>query len=514
MSDNFENKESLNEEEEFSTVFSDPEEHKEKKYSDGNKKRINIIISSVLAAVVLVASSLAVIKLIPKLDEEEAELPFKDISVISEKETDIESVNITNQNGTFNFLNEKTETTDDDGDKTTEVSWYLPDMARDVISSDSISTIVSSATDITATRTVDTKSAADCGLETPVVKADIVSSKSGEYSVLIGDTSPDNTGVYLKLSNDEKIYIVDESEIEDLTFTLLDLADKSNFKPAEFEGDVSDYYEDNMIYSFDSLTLSGTNFPEKAVIVMEKDERFNLYTDYIFSSPVKRYADNLDSILSLYSEGLAASGSYSFDVSEESLKEFGLDNPDIVITLDIKGQLKTFKISEVDDVYCAVINENSKMIKKVSKSNLSFIDYGIENFYTSWISMQKMDDIKNLTVIGENEKSFDIVTNKEENSSSSTYDITLNGNKVDSEKFKDFYKLFITVNSLDYSVVNTAAKPDLTVKMTFSSDNLVRTVAFTKVAETKYQYSIDGVPLGSITSADYNKLVKLMNDIK
>ena len=69
---------------------------------------------------------------------------------------------------------------------------------------------------IDASRKITEKTAAECGLETPKIKVDVVTNDKGEFSVLLGGESPDKSGYYLKLSTSEDIYLVepDKGKIE------------------------------------------------------------------------------------------------------------------------------------------------------------------------------------------------------------------------------------------------------------------------------------------------------------
>ena len=44
--------------------------------------------------------------------------------------------------------------------------------------------------------------------------------------------------------------------------------------------------------SFDSITVTGKNFPEKVIITPNADENLSQYAAYMTTSPTKRIADN------------------------------------------------------------------------------------------------------------------------------------------------------------------------------------------------------------------------------
>lgn len=312
------------------------------------------------------------------------------------------------------------------------------------------------------------------------------------------------------LSNADDIYLVDSSAVSSFDFELLDLANTTAFAAASFEADISDYSgDDGTLTSFDKITVSGGNFPEKVIIVpVESESELSAYLSYEVISPTHRYAENVDSLLSLFNSGLTVSGAYSFDVSASSLAAVGLDNPDIIISIELAGEKKTYKMSRVDDENFAVINDESVMIKKVSASNISFASYKAEDFYSTWVLMQSINEISNFTLSYQGtDYSFDIVYDDSEDAEE-TYVITHNGNKITAQYFQNFYQLFVGLTCSDFTVEKLSAEPEITIKLTFSENGASKTLDFVKCGETKYQYSIDGEAFGKVTSSSLNKLIK------
>lgn len=93
----------LTPEEEGSTVFSDPAEHK--KTAVKQKKRLlPKVIAAVLAVGVLAGGTVAVIKLIPEREEESSAPSIETISVLDMKSDDFKSVTVTNETEPLSFI--------------------------------------------------------------------------------------------------------------------------------------------------------------------------------------------------------------------------------------------------------------------------------------------------------------------------------------------------------------------------------------------------------------------------
>ena len=276
-------------EEETSTVFSAPQ-RTAKKQSKPKNKRIITLIVAVLVVAVLSVGIWAAIKFIPTLEEKNGDTSSytpSDISVVEVDKANVSKITVKNKNGSFTLHTKDVETKDSEGNATTEKIWLLNDLEEKYTSSDSISVIASAATSITAMREIDQKSAEECGLLSPVITADVDLKDGEDYSVIIGGDSPDGTGIYLKLSNSDKIYLVNSSVAESFEFELLDLADNSSFPAAEFKEDVID--DNGQITSLDYIRLSGTNFPDAVKIEPNNDENMSSVISYIITEPQNRY---------------------------------------------------------------------------------------------------------------------------------------------------------------------------------------------------------------------------------
>ena len=503
--------------EEGSTVFSDPAEHK--KTAVKQKKRLlPKVIAAVLAVGVLAGGTVAVIKLIPEREEDTSTPSIETISVLDMKSDDFKSVTVTNENGTFKLYSvEETETSDSSDTSSSEptVNWYLDGYDREVIDSSAAGSIAGYAASLEAVREVTSKSTAECGLENPTVKADVVKNDGSEFSILVGSESPDNTGTYVKLSTEEKIYITETDLKGNFTFDALSLAETGSVPGITVTDDMKDYKgDDGALSSFDTITISGKNYPEKVVLAPNTDENLSAYAAYMTVSPTKRIADNVDGIFGLFKSGVSASGAYSFDTSVSSRKNLGFDNPDLTATIKVGSVTQTYSFKQQEDGDYAVWYDGAKLIKKVSASSLSFIDYKVNDYYASWVCLQSINELSNFTVkTPDKTYSFDIVYDDSEDAEE-TYVITYEGTKLVAENFQNFYQECISLSCTDYTIDKVINEPAMSFVFTYSDTSREKTaVEFKKAGETKYQYSIDGIDMGKINSSSLNKILRQVEKV-
>lgn len=497
----------------YETIFGDPAAHRDAAPKQKGKKRVLGLVAGFLAVAVLVGGILAVIRFIPKLQEEEETPAFENIEVLSRKTDGISAVTVKNTNGTVRFLPQRKETDNDSSDgssseSTVNTAWTVEGIDAAKTDSSKITPVITAATTVTATRKIDSKSAAECGLDTPKYQIEVQDAQEGDYTLSIGDLSPDKSGVYLQVTSDEAIYLVDESSVTAFDFTVLDFADTTAIPALEVKEEQPDYVSDGKLIGFETMTVSGKNFPEPVVFEMNKNDEISSIFSFNIVSPVRRIAENTDDVFKLFSEGLTVGGAYAYDVSDAALKSVGLDNPTMVIDLTVGGHRRIYRIAKVDDEYSAVIIGDSVMIYKVSNSFLPFLDYTAEKFYSKYVYMRSIKELSNLTLTtaaGER-YSFDIVYN--EGDENAEFVITSDGKDIKAEYFQNFYQEFVGLNLSDFSTEPATGSPEATVTLTYKADGSQKNLTFTKVGETRYRVTDDGTVEGSITSSSYVKLLR------
>ncbi|MBR4116786.1 MAG: DUF4340 domain-containing protein [Clostridia bacterium] len=494
---------------EFSTVFSDPTEHK--KTANTNKgKRLKVVISLVLAVAVLLGGTFAIVKLIPEKEDEQPVVD-QEISVLSYDSDEIKGVAIKNKNDSFKIYSEtvKEKATAEDEEPTTATYWYLKGYDKDLTDSDLILQAVNSAIDFTAIREIASKSAKECGLDSPEITVDITTNKDEKVSFSIGAQSPDNAGVYVKASNKDTIYLVGGDIYESLSFSALDMANTEAQPAITLDDDYSDYYEGEQLTKFDKISISGKNFPQELVFVPNSDELFSQFMPYKVLKPVERDAANVDSLFYVFSQGFNVSGAYSYDVSSKTISSFGLNKPDLVLSARFDDLTYTYKFKQQKDGDFAFICNDSKNVRRVSTSDCAFLISSTADYYNETLLLVSIDEVKNLSFETEDKTyNFSVKANEKEDDTNK-YIVKCDGKTYKSAYFQSFYQYLCSLQAMDFSVDDTSSKPELTITYSYNKKNKAPTkIEFVKTSATKYQYSINGIGMGKISSSSVKKITK------
>ena len=220
--------------------------------------------------------------------------------VILEIPTDsVTAVSWTNENGTFSF-------TKDEG-------WTYDDDEAFPVDESKINDILAQFESFAAAFSIeDVDDYSQYGLDEPVCTISITAGESS-YTIELGDISKMDEERYVSIG-DGKAYLVEHDPLD------------------EYDAVLSDMILDDTIPEFDTveqITFSGN---ENYVITRDEDEKSICEDDIYFTDGKPLDTDNVDSYVSRI-KNLSLTDYASYNVSDEELKIFGLDDPDITVEL-------------------------------------------------------------------------------------------------------------------------------------------------------------------------------------
>ncbi len=493
-----------NNEQEFSTIFSDPTAHSDKEKKSKNKNAIRII-SGVLAVIVLVGAIFGVKKWLPeKQNEDAATLPTERIYAVNSAE--IKEVIINNASGELRIYKEELATSINSSAQTKTVV-MLDGYDNELIDTASLEQIINSVASLDAYGKYEADDLAAYGLDKSEVSVKIIMA-DGEFTVSFGNDTNDHTRCYALISSaPETVFLVGSNSKATVDVTAFDLAISTGIAPIEKTDKNAKYFdEEGSLSSFDSIVLSGKRFPDAITFKPNTDGAFSSYAGFITTTPQKRIAAKTEELRDLFGTVTSSSACVSFDKSAESLKKFGLDDPDIVVTMNIAGEAYTYYIAAQEGTTSNfyVTATNDKLIRTVPITYLPFANYKEKDFYTLFMVLEAFADVSCFELAGEVNASFDISYDEDNEEHIVKYGETV----IDSEKFQSAYADFISTTGIDISVIPTDSATTLTIKLHHKDGSEATSLSFKKVGETRYQYYVGGTPMGQITSTAYNGIVR------
>ncbi|MBQ9965204.1 MAG: DUF4340 domain-containing protein [Clostridia bacterium] len=198
------------------SIFSAPSEHNDKNTeAKKTRKKAITLISGVVLALLIFLSAFLIVKFMPEQKSEEKPNEFEPFKIIETSSADFTKITVENNEGKIELYSEEKTEKDEDGEETTKTEWYIKGYDKKDVSSE-ISQILSTVSNIEAVREITGKSAEECGFNEPRYKAAIETKDNKGYTILIGNDSPDNFGVYLKFADSEKIYLISDEVLDGL----------------------------------------------------------------------------------------------------------------------------------------------------------------------------------------------------------------------------------------------------------------------------------------------------------
>lgn len=485
-----------------STIFSAPKEHNDAPKKSGG--RLKKVIAALLCVAVLIGGTIAVIKLIPVLEETVIDND-KSETVVALKSDDFTKVTLKNGDKTLVMTSTITE-----GKDSSSVTWTLDGYDADLIDSYNVGQTVSELANITALRKMKNTSS-DYGFDAP--KATATFEGRGDtkgFTVTIGNESPDMRGYYLKTTLSENVYLVENTEIQEIFNDDLHYAVNDKLGGFTEDSDNVEYFTDGTLSLYDTLEVRGKNYPVPLRVEKNDDDS---YIAFQIVSPMNRYAYDTKDFLLAFGQGITCAGSYSFDKSDASLKKFGLNDPFMTATITIAGKSLTYKIAKVDDTYAAVVCDGAPMIRKVALENLSFIDNKATDYYYKTPIVENIKDVSNIIFEkGATKIEFKlwyetVKAESEDEEDEEVFHVSYKGKELDGSNFKKYYMQLLSVSNVDYDTKEISGGYDSV--MTFKHNNGTKdtVLGFKKYSEQRWQYYVNGEASGIITSNDYSKIV-------
>ena len=447
--------------------------------------------------------------------------------LINHVPADIKSVNVTNEEGSFELLSETPteKSTDSDGKETvttSETKYTLKGYEDAPLASGMPDAVANDAAAVTTTNIVDItgKNPQDYGLDKPRSTVKVTSTNNNARTITVGNDAPDNKGTYIMVDGDKAIYLVDSESVDSFLYKPLSLLSKEVTSSSEADGGANPK----------KAKISGSKFKEAMEFVTNDDKTVS-GAYFKMTAPVSCFVNVTNGSKVLGSlRSVSADDVLAYKPDDETLKKYGIDteNPYAEISAefsDTKIHLYGAKpvlnnnensstadtSAQVSSVY--VYNPESKMIYSVSSAKAEWALTSYEDMVFEYVMRPDLPYISNIEVTASGKTySFDVNheknTDSEGNETSSTT-FKYGDKSIDSEKFDVFYQ------NLESAMVNTVksgkveGNAELTVKISYTNDKQPDTYTFYKGDTGKYNFSADGSNiLGDVFDTYVNKIIE------
>lgn len=527
MSESFEpkNEEILEEEDLFegSTVFSAPEEKNDKVEKPKLLKKILIGVGALaVLAGVITGIALLVDKITPDENEDTAApewFVLGDYVVKAEKEGSEDTFNydafsdvvLEGNKLTYNFYSKLGEKEED------STMWLEKSMPAEYTSETAVASVAKAALGLKYSRVIseEIKEGVDYGFAKPKYTVTLTTYDKKNLTVTVGKQAADQSGYYVTVSGNPKVYLVRNSYVDGLVCEdKMDLT-KALTVPAFVESEGSaEYYTSGAFATFDHLYFKNRNLGKTYKFITVNGDSDYSYNTYAIAEPIKRMANDAGvvPIVELFSNGISSSGLYCLTNTDADLKAFGLDDPDMEVSVKAGKQQRTVKAKLQKDGNYALIASDFDVIMKVSASSLAPVSIQEKDIYSVFLFIETLADLDKITIESSSGKnSFEIKTQyDEENDKTNITGISINGGEVTSpEEFQSYYQFLLGVSAINYDTTDISGKSAAaTITMTKKDGSAATVIKYYEAENGRYQVVVNGDQMGLIGSSSFKNILK------
>ena len=423
----------------------------------------NIIIILVILGALI--GGLFLVKMLPEKDENSTNTQnmssIEYIDILRMNSSDITKIQLESSKNSYTVIKNGNELS-------------LSDSSNVKIDKKALETFVNSCSYIYAEKLASEKAedAEIYGFSNP--KATImISLKDGTIkTVYIGNETIDGSGNYIKLSDENKIYIKSAYGISSLTPDYISFVDKNvlTINPTEYE-----------TLSNISIAKTGNTSIELKSFTEEDGDKKNILWKMV--KPVYAEANSLvlsnDVLTPL--ETFTASG--VVEAKPKDLSKYGINTPYAILFISAEGLTQKLTFGKEVDGYRFFTVDNYASVYMAPTQSLSFLDVAYIDLMSRLVHLENIKNISTVDIKSA-DKSFNLKISGDES--------YINGQKIDKDIFKKIYQNIISI-SFDSVDINAKAKntPDVSIKYT-RNDGSSCTVSFISVNERNYLALVDG----------------------
>lgn len=354
------------------------------------------------------------------------------------------------------------------------------------------------------------------GLKTPEITIKVTYETGSEKTLFIGNETPQGGTYYVMTDDSNTVYTVSSSTLANYSKTLFDFVRTTIVE----EPDSSEYP------TVESLRIEREDLDYDILLKYDElsdDENYHGGTSasHVMVEPVEAYISverSTDITNGIF--GLSSKGIYSVKCTEADIAEAGLKEPFCTVTMECSDNagevlLLSEPFTDTDNEKCCyAMLEGGNVIYIVSTEKAKWatvmpIDIASRIFIASYVW-----NISDMKIETENGDSFEFVSKanyeeKPDSLSSSDFDVTMNGETFDSERYRKFYSFVNTAAAEEFALDEPvpSGEPMATFEYTDSYTNETFSISFYKHSNLTAQVVVNGKSKFFITKSFVDTLI-------
>ncbi len=309
---------------------------------------------------------------------------------------------------------------------------------------------------------------AEYGLDNPRAEA-VITFGTNEYTLKIGNETVEGGNYYTMLEGDDALYAISVSTISGLFKSQYEYISKLLIE--SFDSEDTEAIPDVTTFNVTRNDLDYDIAVEKAPEQTEEEAEFTaVYNTYIMSSPINAEVSSTSAeefIFTLF--GLTANSVVAID-AQDKMEEYGFNAPTCTVDMVYDSRNVNLvvgsKVEGSEDEYYLLYNDNN-VVYTVSEASIAVISYDPNDIMSKLAVLPFINSVDKIVLTYEgNEDVFDLEGAEDELTA------TLNGDALETELFKDFYQLLLSVSIDEMNFVEPEGEPIMSIEYFYRENDL------------------------------------------
>lgn len=430
----------------------------------------SIIIAA--AVVVVLVGILLLVKFLPSNSDNDTVATIDsvdEISLLSHIPAEIKQIEVSNEHGEFTLLSETPTVTSTASDGTTSEAtqatiYTLVNYEDMELLTGTPDALASNAASMTATKKVDDGSKkSDFGFDNPRATVKVTYTSGEVKTIYLGNDAASSLGAYVMIDGDKNVYLVPSDSVTGFTQGAMDMLSTEIGSAASTEEDAV----------FSKMVFGGRLFGEDVVIENLDSPAYS--ESYLITSPDNTVAneENVSYMVNAV-RNLSADKVLEVNADDETLKEYGLDDPYVTVDAEYPDVKVNYAASEPDadgNIYLAT----NGLVYQISAASVPWVTYTYEDMLPASVLSPKFSAIDKIVIETTDDKyEFDI-SRKETTTTVNDTDvettettIKCGDTTIDEGTFNVFYQNLTSAKRAGSGEIPTDKKALLKVTYTFS----------------------------------------------
>lgn len=334
------------------------------------------------------------------------------------------------------------------------------------------------------------------GLNNPQGTVKIVDNDRS-YQFSFGTTSSSGN-YYTRMEGDQAVYLV--------TNTVPDVVLLSRYQfyvdaMIDYTGETAD------LEGLTNINIGGSKREQEIKVEMNDLDEDEVGSSYVMVEPIyQSFSNTIQDSLNTLMISLSSCPVVGDDTSAASLKKYGLERPEYILTYILDEETVTVHFGKANESgmrYCYV--PGGKFIHAVSDSETECMGEPLKAYCEDMIYTRAADALSAIRISGSG-KSY-MIDIGEERDDQGNFNVTINNKRVDSELFSDFYSHILTIGITDLGQKGENKDAYLTIEFILI-DGTKETMKFYSVTELKCFCELNGTGHFWVSTLNVDKILE------